>query len=270
MRSDSNKAPKLAPCISDSEGFLRGYFSAIGAQTWSARPHLLFLACLLAVGSLFAFVPLNAAHAQGGTNTFQVGASDSDAQALPNTGVRATIEVASSVASSIPDGGVNGEGLWFYTSEALSNNMWGQVGWNIAQGDTTGYAFCQVWNIATSTLYVNACPNRIPVSDGSHVFAIQLASGTTWQFTVDGSVISNYDMGAASSDSAGGYPINTLSEESQDSSPFAFTPQVNFPIAIQVLKSGAWQNASYGVSYGSGGGACVAPCSTAWGLAGVD
>src|SRR5579863_7569614 len=170
------------------------------------------------------------------TSVWWVGADSADSSALPNTGVQATIQVFSSSVSGV---------LNFWVSDDLSNNMWGQVGYILQPSSgSTPWAFWQVWNLTSNTM-ISTGSSAVTV--GYHTFSMYLASGTTWNFAIDGSAFGSYNM--KSSISSATYPVYSLSEE-QGSSSFAF-PATTFSNAMQVLKSGTWSNVATAVSYGS-------------------
>ncbi len=216
--------------------------------------NLLPLAVLpIFLGAALTVVPLAAPPAQAGlsplphlqaspsaTSVWWVGASSADSSALPNTGVRATIQVISFQTSNV---------LNFWVSDALSNNMWGQVGY-VINGGSAPWAFWQVWNLNTNQVVGTG---STAISTGYHTFSMYLQGGTTWAFAVDGSAIGSYNMGASSSSTT--YPVYALSEE-QASAVFSF-PSVTFSSAMQVLRSGTWGSVNTAVSYG-----------TAWGVQG--
>ena len=184
--------------------------------------------------------PLRAATTSTSGNYWWVGASSTDSSALPNTGVRANIDVAS---QSVPGS------LSFWISNDLSNNMWGQVGYYLSQGSTTPQAFYQIWNLNTNTIVATG---GAAVTTGSHTFSMYLQSGTVWAFALDGNVMGTYDMGSDISSSS--YPVYALSEESYTNvTPFSFS-DVKFSSAMQVQKSGVWQSVLTAPAYGTGWG----------------
>ncbi|MFI5421044.1 MAG: hypothetical protein ACHQ1H_08770, partial [Nitrososphaerales archaeon] len=186
-------------------------------------------------------VPLFTSAGSTGSNTYWVGGSSNDNTALTNTGVRATIQVISF--------NVGAACLSYWVSDELSNSMWGQVGYYICQGSSP-IAFYQIWNLATNTVITTG---TTAVSTGTHTFTMSLQSGTTWGYYVDNTLIGSYNMGSSISVPAGGYPVYALSEEGYTGSPFTI-PQVSFPTAILVLKSGAWSPVQLSTSYGSSWG----------------
>jgi len=137
--------------------------------------------------------------------------------------------------------------LAFWVSDDLSNNVWGQVGYYICSGSSP-VAFYQVWNLNT---YAVLTTGSASVSQGSHTFAMYLQSGTTWAYSLDGSVFGTYDMG--SSISSASYPVYALSEENEVSAPFSF-PTVNFSNSMEVMSGGSWNYVQTAASYGSGWG----------------
>jgi hypothetical protein len=169
-----------------------------------------------------------------------VGASSTDASALPNTGVKGVIQVISTQVTGC---------LSFWVSDDLSNDNWGQVGYFICNGSAP-VAFYQVWDLNNSTIIAGGSAS---VSTGTHSFAMYVQSGTTWAYALDGSVMGTFDMGASTSSSS--YPVYALSEEDA-SNVFAF-PSVTFTTAMQVLQSGTWNSVQTAQSYG-----------TAWGTSG--
>lgn len=172
----------------------------------------------------------------GSSSVWWVGASSTDSSALPNTGVKGTIQVISFSTSNVLD---------FWVADDLTNNVWGQVGYYIMGGGSP-VAFYQIWNLNTNSILTTGTAS---VSAGSHTFAMFLQSGTTWAFSLDGSVFGTYDMGASSSGT--GYPFYALSEE-QGSGVFTF-PSVTFS-DLQVMRSGSWAGVATANSYGSAWG----------------
>ena len=170
-----------------------------------------------------------------------VGASSTDSSAVPNNGVRGTIQVISTPVVGC---------LAFWVSDDLSNSNWGQVGYYICNASTP-VAFYQIWNLNSNTVLTTGSTS---VSVGTHTFSMYLQSGTTWAYSLDGVVFGTYDMGASSSSSS--YPVYVLSEEEANSI-FTF-PTVTFPTALQVMKSESWNPVQTAKSYGTG-----------WGVAGA-
>ena len=117
-----------------------------------------------------------------------VGAQSSDSSALPNTGVRSSIQVISD--SSIAEN----DCLSFWIADGLTNNEWGQVGYYLCDGDAPT-AFYQIWDLSSDTILSGGTES---VSAGTHVFSMYLQSGTTWAYALDGTVFGTYDMGASS------------------------------------------------------------------------
>src|SRR2546427_1836734 len=181
----------------------------------------------------YHFVP-----ASSGSNFYYVGAEASGSDALPNSGVQATIQVVSQPVSDC---------LSYWVSDDLSNNMWGQVGYSIC-GGSTPWAFWEVWNLNT-TSFVNQ--SFAPVTTGYHKFSMYLQSGTIWAYALDGQVFGTYDMGARVSSSS--YPVYALSEEGYVSAPWN-PVQVTFSVAIQVMQSGTWQYVQTASSFGNSWG----------------
>jgi len=175
-----------------------------------------------------------------GSSVWWVGAESTDSSALPNTGVRGTIQVVSLSVTGC---------LAFWVADDLSNDVWGQVGYFICSGSTPT-AFYQIWGLGNNTVLSGGSEN---VGTGSHVFSMSLQSGTTWVYSLDGTSMGTYNMGASSSSSS--YPVEAMSEE-QGSSVFSI-PEVTFSPALQVLQSGVWSSVSTATSYG-----------TSWGIEG--
>lgn len=130
-----------------------------------------------------------------------------------------------------------------WVGDEASGGIWGQVGYYICDGSTP-YAFYQIWNLASNSVLSGGGAS---ITDGLHTFTMSLQSGTTWAFTVDGTSMGTYNMGASSSSSS--YPVEAL-VEGQGSSVFSI-PAVTFSPSLQVLKSGTWSAVSSAVSYGS-------------------
>ncbi len=171
------------------------------------------------------------------TSVWWVGASSTDSSALPNTGVRGTFQVISTTVTGC---------LSFWASDDSAAGVWGQVGYYICDGSTP-IAFYQIWNL-TSNLVIGG--GSVPVVVGIHSFGMYLASGNTWAYTLDGSSMGAFDMGAATSTSS--YPVYALSEE-QGTNTFSF-PAVTFSTAMQVMQGGSWVPVQAAVSYGNGWG----------------
>ena len=177
------------------------------------------------------------------SSVWWVGAASTDSSALPNTGVRGTIQVIDFSTNNVFDA---------WVADDLTNNEWGQVGYYILSGGAP-VAFYQIWNLNSNTVLTTG---TAAVSVGSHSFSMYLQSGTTWAFALDGVVFGTYDMGASSSVSAG-FPAYALVEE-QGTAVFSF-PSVTFSPALQTRQGGAWGSVATAVSYGS-----------AWGVEGHD
>src|SRR5208337_2221539 len=170
-----------------------------------------------------------------------VGADSTDSSALPNTGVDGTIQVISTPVVGC---------LAFWVSDDLSNSVWGQVGYYICNTNIP-IAFYQIWSLSNNTILTSGSTT---VSVGTHTFSMYLQSGTTWAYSLDGTVFGTYNMGASVSSST--YPVYALSEEEANST-FAF-PDVTFSTALQVMKSDSWNPVQTAESYG-----------TSWGVVGA-
>lgn len=185
--------------------------------------------------------PLLLATAGSSMSYAYVGASTRDSSALPNTGVRTTIQVISEPISQL---------LSFWASDTLSNNLWAQVGYYLYQSSTP-VAVYEIWDLTTNTRLATGTAS---VSVGTHQFSLWLQSGTIWAFALDGHVFGTYNMGTSVSSSTA--PVRALSEEGYTTSPFPFS-DVAFTSAIEVLNSGTWHQVQTGTSWG-----------TAWGVYG--
>ena len=202
---------------------------------------------LLAMGGLYVWVttpilpasthPVESFSASSSGSVWWVGASSTDSSALPNTGVRGAIQVISMSVVGC---------LAFWVSDDLSDSIWGQVGYYICN-TSTPLAFYQIWNLNTNAVLTTGTTF---VSTGSHTFSMYLQSGTTWAYSLDGTVFGTYDMGASVSSLT--YPVYALSEEEANST-FSF-PSVTFSTALQVMKSGSWNPVQTANSYGTGWG----------------
>jgi hypothetical protein len=178
---------------------------------------------------------------QTGTNPFwYVGAASTSPFAESNQGVRSSIEVEN---QSVSDGDLS-----FWVSEAFSNNLWAQVGYYVHSGNSSPFAFYQVWNLTDRTIL--AASNE-PLSDGVHTFAIGLTVGNEWNFSVDDSSFGSFDMKTDISSSS--YPMYAMSEEGYSPAPFPFN-SVLFTSALQVFKYGSWQPVKYADSFGDNWG----------------
>lgn len=218
---------------------------------WKRLPSLALLASL-AVGALVSALglilpALLPAHFPGfyprfssptATGTWWVGASSTDASSASNTGIEGTIQVISTAVSGC---------LSFWVSDFMTNGNWGQVGYYICNGDTP-VAFYQVWNTNTSTVLASG---TAAVSPGIHTFTMQLQSGTTWAYALDGGAFGTYDMGSNVSSTVS--PVYSLSEEGYVSAPFSF-PEVQFQTSMLVFKSGTWGPVLQAYSYGNAWG----------------
>ena len=166
-----------------------------------------------------------------------VGAMSTDPSALPNTGVRSTIEV---IDAQTPGS------LAFWVSDGMPNHIWGQVGYFLSGGGQP-VGFYQVWNLNSDILITSGTAS---IDTGNHTFSMYLQNGTTWAYAIDGNVFGIYDMGASSSSLT--YPVYAMSEEEANTT-FSF-PAVSFGPALEVLRSGSWssvQSASvYGTTWG--------------------
>ena len=166
-----------------------------------------------------------------------VGAMSTDHSALPNTGVRSTIQVISAQTAGP---------LAFWVGDGLSNNVWGQVGYYLSGGGQP-VGFYQVWNLSSDILITSGTAS---VNTGNHTFSMYLQNGTTWAYAIDGNVFGTYNMGASSSSTT--FPVYALSEE-QANTTFSF-PAVSFAPAMEVLRSDSWnpvQSArTYGIAWG--------------------
>ena len=209
---------------------------------------LLIVILLMAVPSAFSTAPrlslplsnplsLQSSNTSSTGSYWQVGAYSVDSSALPNQGVRGTIDVVSQQ--------VQGP-LFFWVSDALSNNMWGQVGYYLFNG-VTPVAFYSVWNLTSHTAVASGTTS---LSAGPHRFSMSLQTGTTWAFALDGSIFGTYDMSASGSSSS--YPVYALAEE-YASAPFPFST-VTFVVAMEVLRSGSWNPVKFAGSCGTGWG----------------
>ena len=176
--------------------------------------------------------------AQGATGSvWMVGGMSSDSSALPNTGVRSSIEVISLQT----DGS-----LAFWVSDDMLNNVWGQVGYFISEGGAP-IAFYQIWNLNTSTILTEG---STPISVGVHAFSMYLQNGTNWAYAVDGNVFGSFSMGSSASSPS--YPIYVMAEE-QGNNTFYF-PTVSFAPALQVMRAGSWTPVEAAYSYGGAWG----------------
>ncbi len=167
-----------------------------------------------------------------------VGASVSDPSVALNTGLRSLIQVKDQSVAGV---------LSFWASEAMSNNLWAQVGYYIDQGSRP-FAFFQIWNLTDRSEVATGTTN---VTDGTHLFSMTTSNGTMWSFSVDSQVFGVVDM--HTSTSSPNYPIYAMSEESGVQNPFAFS-QILFSSATQVLILGTWHNATSAKSFGNAWG----------------
>ena len=199
---------------------------------------VLFILLSLAVASGAAVFHLPSAKPAAQANFWYVGATSSNASYLSNQGIRGEIQVVEqrNVSSF----------LAFWVSETMSNNLWGQVGYYVYQ-NSEPIAFFQVWNL-TNRQEIGS--GRQSLSPGEHVFSMSLKEKTTFEFSVDSSVIGYYDMHTDLSSPR--VPLYALSEEGYCSAPFSFLP-VSFG-AVQVLQEGRWHGVNSLQSYGSSWG----------------
>ncbi len=164
---------------------------------------------------------------------------------LPNTGVQAVMQEV----DTLPPKGFGCFDCW--TSETLDNGYWGQVGFaacNLAGSGSFVSTFYQVWDTGGSVEQELVDGRSIQSSPGIHTYAMSLQSGTTWAYSVDGTVFGAFDMGSARSSNPGA--IATLCEEG-DGVPEPFVPPaVSIPIAMSLLgDGGAWAGAPAAVVY---------------------
>jgi len=173
-----------------------------------------------------------------GQEFWWIGAT-SPSTSFPNTGAQAVMQEV----DTYPPKGFGCFDCW--TSETLDNGLWGQVGFaacNFASGSFVS-TFYQIWNTnpPAETLLVDG--RTIQSSPGIHTYAMTLLSGTTWDYSVDGAVFGEFDMGSALS--SGPSAIATLCEEGDGVSD-PFVPQaVSVPVAMSLLgaDAGIWAGA---------------------------
>lgn len=166
-----------------------------------------------------------------------IGATSTQTSAIPNSGVRMEATVVTA-----PTGAANGcFSVW--TSDVLSNGMWGQIGYSACDIPGEAFfdltAFFQVWDLnvgADGELLVDQETNDI--TPGLHAFAMYVQSGTTWAYAVDGNVMGLVDMGSATGDSP--YGVATLSEEGDGVAAAFVPPNVDVPVAMEVMAGGTW------------------------------
>ncbi len=166
-----------------------------------------------------------------------IGATSTQTSAIPNNGVRMEATVVTA-----PAGAANGcFSVW--TSDVLSNNMWGQIGYSACDIPGEAFfdltAFFQVWDLnvgADGELLVDQETNDI--TPGLHAFAMYVQSGTTWAYAVDGNVMGLVDMGSATGDSP--YGVATLSEEGDGVAAAFVPPSVEVPVAMEIMAGGTW------------------------------
>jgi hypothetical protein len=166
--------------------------------------------------------------------------------ALPNTGVRSSIQVHS---FEVLVGCVA-----FWVSDDSASNYWMQAGYYICDGSIP-VVFTEVWNLGTNQIVYSSTLNSVPTS-GTHQFAVYLQSGTTWVATYDGAVIGSYNLQSAVSSTT--YPAYALTEENSLVSGILI-PSTSFSVGIQALMNGAWVDPSSITVYNLGG---------TWGLEG--
>ena len=173
-----------------------------------------------------------------------MGARSTTASAIPNSGVRATLEVV----DAPPESGC----LSYWTSDTLDNRMWGQVGYSMCT--YPGYpvyartAFFQVWDLSVppdGELLLDV--DTTDLSLGLHSFSMAQQSGTTWAYAVDGVVLGTYDMKSAVADEPAG--VATLCEEGDGVAEAFVPPAVAAPVAMEVLGSAGWGPASTAQAY---------------------
>jgi Bacterial Ig domain len=183
----------------------------------------------------------------GSESFWWIGADSTDPSAIPNSGVRASID---SVDYAPPGGCFS---CW--TSNMLENLYWGQIGFSACDPAVGPVftAFYQIWNTAGPTpdgiLLVDG--ETTAVTAGNHEFAMNVESGTVWSYAIDGVVFGSYDMGSDTASSW--YGVHTWCEEGDGvAAPFV-PPQVAMPSAMEVLRSGTWAPAAAAVVYNSAG-----------------
>lgn len=154
-------------------------------------------------------------------NSF-VGGQINDSSALPNTGVRITVNVMQ-----------NNQVTWLWISELLSTGHWAQGGVNYLTSDGSPQAFFEVWKPDFSGVVAGGPSRRVKINYGLHVFELMVQNGTTWTFKIDSKTIGTFDVGADGSNGPGAYPIEALAENSAPVQPVSFS-------GLQVFRNGAW------------------------------
>jgi hypothetical protein len=170
-----------------------------------------------------------------------IGASSTTTSAIPNSGVRMEADVITAPAEAA------GGCFSVWTSDTLSNGMWGQIGYSACALPGNPFydltAFFQVWDLSVppdGQLLVDQESDDI--APGLHSFAMYVQSGTTWVFAVDGNPMGACDMGSATANAPGG--VMTLSEEGNGvAGPFT-PPAVAIPVTMEVLTGTAWGSAT--------------------------
>jgi len=172
-----------------------------------------------------------------GQEFWWIGAT-SPAKSLPNTGVEAVMQEV----DTPPPVGSGCFDCW--TSETLDNGLWGQVGFAACSlgGNSFVSTFYQIWDTnPPEELLVDA--RVVQSSPGIHTYAMNLESGTTWAYSVDGTTFGVFDMRSAKS--SGANAIATLCEEGDGVADPFVPPAISVPVAMALLDedAGIWAGA---------------------------
>jgi hypothetical protein len=164
---------------------------------------------------------------------YYAGAMSKVTSAYPNQGVQGVINVVdmSSLPSTLIAAWVAETGE--DSSVIGGDTIWAQVGYYTGEGNTP-QAFYQIWNLTADTVLTSGF---VSVSTGYHTFSMQLMSGTTWGFYLDGVSFGSYNLGVSAMGYYGSEPLEALVEEQGTTASF---PDVEFTVAFEVYLGGAW------------------------------
>ncbi|HUB07698.1 MAG TPA: Ig-like domain-containing protein [Myxococcales bacterium] len=170
------------------------------------------------------------------------GSTSTDSSAIPNDGVATAMQVV----NYPPDGGC----FDCWISDLLDNQYWGQVGFSACGPPYSNFTtFYQVWNTDAGALLVDGETSW--ATTGLHAFAMTLDAGTTWTYSVDGTVFGAWDMGAAASHQP--YAVQTVCEEGDGITAAFDPPLVGMPVTMDVADLGQWAPAGTAWSYDTTG-----------------
>ena len=174
------------------------------------------------------------------------GVLTTDSNLYQNNGIRATIQVLPYNVSSL--GGISGGGLSAWIDDYLPNGLWAQVGYGLTNNNV--YGLYQVWNLSTGRI-VSTAETQIAyatqpigiIRSSFDVFQFSAINSTTWDFSINGNVHNQVNLGVGAS-------ISQASHVSVEEQPFCSDNPFNFSATIgniafheiQYFKSGSWHD----------------------------